>query len=219
MDRYSVSGEDLRKHYPPGTLLGQVFCDIERELEASDFAVCQFIVNGIPLAEAEEEKYSKMPLSDVVTLEYLCDSTSRLLLSVCAGWRQAIPEMILHAEQLSGRLRFESMQTLYHGILELIKNCEVLVNSLSTIRAYMGEEVVARLPEWSLAEEKTKLMVYEADGAMRQKELLQLADILEYDLINCLEMWKRVLGQVEGAMNGFQSASDSSSMVRRRLAN
>ncbi len=85
MERYKVSGEDLRNFYDGNISLERVFSDIEKDLQATDQVVCRYILNGLVIAEFEEARFSTVTLDQVETLEYMTENTADLTGQVLRG--------------------------------------------------------------------------------------------------------------------------------------
>lgn len=193
MDRFKVSGEDLRSHYPMGTLLGQVFEDIERELAVEERVVCRYILNGTALDEGEETDAADTPLSGIETLEYLSEDKAHLMGEVISGWLEALPELGERVDEFASALRRGEAQKIDVGLTELVENCEFLVQSLWSIRALIGEKKASELPSWTDLEEATRETLRRVISALEKKDFVQLADLIEYDLNDGLEDWRRLL--------------------------
>ncbi len=228
MERFSVSGDDLRNFYNEDIALEKVFADIENDLRASNQVVCQYILNGLEIQEHEEEKFSKVHLHEVITLEYLAENSHDITKLVVKGWLEALPELIQKTEKLSLRVRTQGFQGALRDIHELVKNCEFLVESVLAIKETMGDQFFAAglVHGWSKAELESKRTVLNTLKAFETKDFVLLAEVLEYDLNNVLQMWFDHLRILEKSIDGeyagpeFASGSDSADTVgRRRLAN
>lgn len=221
MVRFKVSGEDLRRHYPADTLLGQVFEDIERELAAEERVVCRYILNGAAIEENDELRAADMPLSRIETLEYLSEDRQSLLREVVAGWLEALPELSGKIDEFAAALRRGEARRVEAGLTELVENCEFLVQSLWSIRSLMGDTGAAAIPPWSSLEEATRETLRRVISALEKKDFVQLADLIEYDLNDGLEDWRRLLlsfaGQA-GALNHGTERASSGSVGRKTSA-
>lgn len=228
MDRYKVSGEDLRDFYSPETCLSQVFGDIEMDLQAQGRVVCRYILNGMDLSEADESKFAEIELKDVKTLEYLAEKKSSLVGQVLEAWSQAIPEMMISSEKLCQRMRFQGPKGIFKDLHDLLENVEFLISSLSALKTMAGEEMCHSVPKWQETELNSKKTVQESLQAVEKKDFVLLADILEYDLNNVLQAWSECLNvlsiRIQGAKasnattNTLQHEDGSDIVVRGRVA-
>lgn len=226
MERYKVSGAELRDFYQEDIQLEKVFGDIERDLRSENRVVCQYIVNGFELAQEDEGHFSQYHLSDVETLEYLSENSRDLLDGVIRGWIEALPEMIQFAEAISRRMRAEGIKPVAQVTRELVQNCEVLIQSIYTIRSALGSQIQQDPIVWSKSEDESKRAILEAILALEKQDFVQLADVIEYDLSHSLQTWKEHLLELENALHGEQYITKrgrnkfrSHSMGRKRIAN
>lgn len=227
MERFKVTGQELRNFYREKTSLGRVFSDIEQDLRSTNQVVCRYIVNGMEIAEADEARFSKVSLDDIETLEYLTENSRDITAIVLKGWIEALPELIQNTEKLSQRMRVQGLSGLLKPIHDLVQNCEYLIDSTITLKATMGDQFLGASPvNWFQAEEQSKKTVSEALRALENKDFVLLADVLEYDLNNVLQMWLEHLQVLEKSLHGEYSGSHihseqtrSHSMGRKRLAN
>lgn len=196
MERFKVSGQELRDFYRGETSLGRVFMDIERDLKSNNQVVCQFIVNGMELRESDEQRFSAISLSEVETLEYLAEESASLMGSVISSWIGALPELIINTESLAGRLRRSGSQGTCKAIHDLVENCEYLVGSMVSLKAMMGDRLAGHNLQWPEAEELSHRAVRQALRALENKDFVQLAEILEYDLNHALQIWFESLVQL-----------------------
>lgn len=189
MDKYSISGTDLRLHYDQQTKLSEVFGDIEHDLIVQKRVVCRYIVNGIELSEEDEYRFSKAQLSEIESLEFLADDLGSLLGDVLVAWQAALPELILKTEQLCENIRSEGglqKMTRFHNLFE---NCEYLVSSLESLSAMDANDKIQSDPAWKNTGVQMKKALTESLGAFEKKDFSNLANILDYELIPCLESW------------------------------
>ncbi|MFS4458392.1 hypothetical protein [Bdellovibrio sp. HCB2-146] len=227
MERFKVSGEELRGFYNAGTALEQVFMDIEVDLAATNQVVCRYIINGLEIQEQDEARFSEVTLDQVETLEYLTENSRDLTGIVLRGWIEALPELIQKTENLSKRMRTFGLSGLLKPIHDLVQNCEFLIDSVVTLKAMMGDQFLSGTPgDWSQTEAASKKTVLEALHALENKDFVLLADVLEYDLANVLQMWMQHLVALERSLNGEPAGptihteqNRSDSVGRKRIAN
>ncbi|XGC81389.1 hypothetical protein ACES2L_02680 [Bdellovibrio bacteriovorus] len=228
MERFKVSGDDLRNFYQGNIELGQVFSDIESDLRSTNQVVCRYIVNGLEIAESEEAKFATVTLEQIETLEYLTENSRDLTSIVLKGWIEALPELIQNTENLAQRMRTQGFTGLLKSIHDLVSNCEYLIDSTVMIKSTMGDQFLVTSPvDWFKAEEESKRTVTEALQALENKDFVLLADVLEYDLNNVLQMWLDHLRMLEKSLNGEYTGPNSidtnqirsNSMGGKRIAN
>lgn len=227
MERFKVSGAELRNFYNGNVDLSRVFNDIENDLRSTNQVVCRYVVNGLEIAEADEAKFGTVSLDQVETLEYLTENSRDLMSAVLRGWLEALPELIQRTENLSQRMRAQGLSGLLKSIHDLVQNCEFLIDSVMSLKELMGDQYQVTSPvNWMKAEGESKKTVLEALRALENKDFVLLADVLEYDLNNVLQMWFEHLQALEKSLNGeytgptIESNKNGPDLVgRKRLAN
>lgn len=217
MERYKVTGEQLRNFYQTETCLSRVFEDIENDLRDTNAVVCRFIVNGLEVKETDEKRFGSVSLSEVETLEYMTENSDDLVLDVLRAWIDSLPELMEKTEQLSKRMRSQGFSGLLKPIHDLVSNCEYLIDSVMSLKILMGDRYLVASPvDWVKAEQQSKTTVTEALGALENKDFVLLADVLEYDLNNVLQMWKEHLQYLEKALNGDSSNGSTEQSEQNR---
>ena len=227
MERFKVSGAELRNFYNGNVDLSRVFNDIENDLRSTNQVVCRYVVNGLEISEADEAKFGTVSLDQVETLEYLTENSRELMGAVLRGWLEALPELIQRTENLSQRMRAQGLSGLLKSIHDLVQNCEFLIDSVMSLKELMGDQYLVASPvDWMKAEGESKKTVLEALRALENKDFVLLADVLEYDLNNVLQMWFEHLQALEKSLNGeytgptIESSKNGPDLVgRKRLAN
>lgn len=227
MERFKVTGEQLRNFYQTETVLSRVFEDIENDLRDTNAVVCRFIVNGMEIKESDELRFGSVPLTDVETLEYMTENSNDLVLDVLRAWIDSLPELMEKTEGLAKRMRAQGFSGLLKPIHELVSNCEYLIDSVMSLKVLVGDRYLVASPvNWVKAEQQSKTTVTEALGALENKDFVLLADVLEYDLNNVLQMWKEHLQYLEKVLSGDSfSGADKSEQDRsnpvgwKRIAN
>lgn len=204
MEKYKVLGPDLRNFYRPGTVLQAVFHDIEKDLQAESRVVCQYIVNGLAVAEKDEGRYAGIPLEQVESLEYLSERTDILLKDVFSGWAEAIPELQDGADALATRLKAGQTTGVLKAMHDVVENCHALISSLAAALE-LTDDSDALTAEFSALEGDTQKVLREAMSCLERQDFVQLALSIEYDLNDHLEKW---LGWLRKAGNDAASAMD-----------
>lgn len=225
MDRFKVSGAELRNFYSENVPLSRVFSDIEQDLRSTNQVVCRYIINGLEINECDEVRFSKVKLDEIDTLEYLTENSRDLTSLVLKGWIESLPELMKSTEHLCRRMRAQGLSGLLKSIYDLVRNCEFLIDSIKTIKASMGDQFLGTCPvDWVQAEKLSAEAVSQAIRAMENRDFTLLADILEYDLNHVLQMWLEHLRVLEKMLNGeneteTETATEVQTSSQKRVAN
>ncbi|MBO9666594.1 MAG: hypothetical protein J7501_07245, partial [Bdellovibrio sp.] len=203
MERFKVTGEELRNFYQTETQLSRVFTDIENDLRTSNQVVCRYIINGLEIKESDEARFGEVSLDQIETLEYMTENGNDLVGEVLRAWIEALPELQDKTESLAQRMRSQGLSGLLKPIHDLVQNCEYLIDSVISLKELMGDRFLVQSPvDWIKAENQSKQTVLEALRALENKDFVLLADVLEYDLNNVLQMWSEHLQILEKMFNG-----------------
>lgn len=193
MDKYKISGHDLRGFYDTEEELVTVFRDIEKDLNQENKVVCRFIVNEMELDEGDEVQAGFLKLKDIQTLEFWTDSLNNLVPDILDSWKEALPELIKACDELGNSLRFENYKSSAKTVRSLIENCEYLVHSLISLQQYFGEEAVNQFVPWIQNQEDMQRLVIECTQALEKKDYVLLADVLEFDMAHNLGQWMQFI--------------------------
>lgn len=213
MDRFRVTGDELRNFYPVETKLSRVFGQIEKELQQEGRVVCRFVVNGLDLSEKDEHRFAEMTLNEVQTLEYLSESKSTLTREVLKGWIQSVPELTQAAEELSSRILAGKSEGLIKSVHDLVENFEFLLGSAIAILKLEGRKD----PEAEAGPliESTQSAISEAVRHLEKRDFVQLAQVIEYDFTHHLEVWRKTFldllaqGEAQGGDRDGESQEDN----------
>lgn len=206
MEKYSIQVNELLKVYSKDTMLKYIFRDIEQELKFEDQVVCQFIVNGIELHESEEAKFSELSLNDISTLEYLSEDSDIILQDVVENWLKALPEMVIHTEELAKEIRTQGIKGKVKKVYDLIENCDFLISSLISLKQILKNKLADTHLNCQNIEENNRKAIKEAFEAIKAKNFDQFSYILEYDLINCFDQWQNFLLELKNHLKGVRIA-------------
>ncbi len=204
MDKFFVKGEDLTDFYQTGATLGQIFSDIEKDLQAMNRVVCRYVLNGVELREEDEQKFLQMPVEDIQTLEYFAENSDDLVHDVIYAWVAAVPELIQATEKIAQVLRLKGPQGQLKNIHELIHNCEYLIDSMISLKYILSDAIMTGTQDWIAAEKISHATVSQAVSAMLKKDFNLLADILDYDLVNTLQKWQVCLINIQQHLGEIQ---------------
>lgn len=203
MDRFKVTGEELRHFYKENVELARVFNDIENDLRATNQVVCRYVVNGLEISEADEVRFQSVSLEQIETLEYLTDHRENLITSVLSGWIKVLPEMMQQTEDLSQKIRAQGIKGHLRSVSDLVENFQFLIDSVMSVRNLAGDQFLVNCPvDWSKSELQSKKTILETFETLKRKEFVLLADVLEYDLNNLLQMWMENLQRIENTILG-----------------
>ncbi len=189
MSQLQFEQKDLMERFGADLTLGELFRHIEEDLKSVNEVVCQFKVNGLALDEKGEERLAAALISDVETLEVFSQKPSDILADVLLNWVKQIPALLQRNDELAGEIRFKGVEGQLKSLVELIDQCQLLVDSIISIDSVFPNLTAVKSDSWKQAQRQMAGAIGEALQAFQKKDFNWLADILEYDLGHSLQIW------------------------------
>lgn len=193
MSQLYFEQKELVERFGEQATLGQVFSGIENELKGLNEVVCQFKVNGLALDEQGEKRLASSDLGEVQSLEVISQKPSAILEGVLNNWTEQIPNMISANDELASQIRFKGIEGQLKGLVELIDEAQLLVDTIISIDSLFASFPVIQSEKWRLAQKQMAEGIGEALQAFQKKDYTCLSDILEYDMGHSLQTWMELL--------------------------
>lgn len=197
MNKVTLRSDELTGRYLPDQKLGEVFRELEKTALEKGQIVCRFSVNGLSLSEADEKKFSEFTVREVQLLEVECETPKTLLSEVIANWVETLPRLIKKSDQLSQTIRFNGIENQMSQFVDVVDSCQFLVESLMSLRSLCQSYEFVKPVTWKKSEEMTARAIAEVLSSFEKKDLVLLADVLEYDLGHCLQNWLETLTELK----------------------
>lgn len=197
MNLLAYDKTDLLEAFGETAHLGDIFSAVEGLLKQRGEVVCQFRVNGLNLTEENEIKLSKVPIHEIELLEVESQQPSDLIGLILKEWTLQLPEMVNQADKLSKALRDKGFEGQMRHLVQLIDSCQMLVDSLISFDSLYADHALLQSPSWKNAEAFMAKSIGEALVAFQKKDLVLLADVLEYDIGQALTNWSELLVQFD----------------------
>lgn len=197
MSQLLFQQQELVARFGPEVTLGEIFLQIENDLKALSEVVCQFKVNGLALDEQGEKRLASVQLGELQTLEVFSQQPRAILGDVLTNWVKQIPALIERNDELAGLIRFKGVEGQLKSLVELIDQCQLLIDSIISIDSVFPELTMVQSEKWKKAQKQTASAIGEALQAFQKKDFNWLADILEYDLGHSLQTWMEHLDSMK----------------------
>ncbi len=212
MSELIYSQRDLLKQFGETAKLGQVFSQIEKELQVRNEVVCQFKINGLALDEADEKRLAVAGLGDVEILEVRSQKPSALLGEVLINWVQQIPALIQQNDELSNDIRFKGVEGQLKKFVDLVDGSQLLFDSIISIDNVFPNLPLVKSERWKDAEKQTAQTIRQALAAFEKKDFTLLADVLGYDMGHSLQTWLELL---DGLKKEIKDNTDVTDYLQR----
>ena len=211
MSEIIYSHKDLLNQFGNEANLGQVFQQIEKELQVRNEVVCQFKINGLALDEADEKRLAVVGLSEVEILEVKSQKPSSLLGEVLINWVQQIPGLIQQNDELANDIRFKGIEGQLKKFVDLVDGSQLLIDSIISINNVFPNLSLVKSESWLAAEKQTARTIGQALEAFQKKDFTQLADVLGYDMGHSLQTWMELL---EGLKKEIKDNTDVTDYIQ-----
>lgn len=196
MNTHKLTREEIEKNFQGLKNLGELIEAVQINLNVKGEVVCQFTVNNLKLFENDEEKFKGMPISEINDLCIDSERPDRLLVTVLENWSVELPKLIVKVDQLSQNLKLSGADGQYTLFVNIIDHCQFLVESLISLDSLCHQLELFDLNAWQTNKVKLTDAVREALLAFEKKDLVLLADVLEYELGDSLQCWVDMLNQL-----------------------
>lgn len=183
---------DLKKNFPLAQTLGDLIEAVSKWAVSKGRVVCSITVNGIKLRDEEEEKkFSAMKTVEIQEFKIETQTPEALLDESLISCYDHLLRLIEVYEKTAYLFRIQdiayadkyhetALKGFYH-FFEHISNYAVVYTSLR------GELTAT----WKELESKLPAVLSQVLAAYEKKDYHLVADLLEYDLLELLEKWKK----------------------------
>jgi hypothetical protein len=193
MNTLKVNREELQSKFPELESLGQVIRHFEAEFTKTGQVICQFKINGLDLTEEDEVRFQDLSALEIDDMEINFQTPENLLLGLLDGWLEKTPRLIKEADALSSHIRFKGIDGQFKVLVDLVDDAQLLVDSLFSIDSLFSRFEVVASEKWRTNEATMATAVGQTLNAFQGKDFNLLADVLEYDLSHCLQVWLELM--------------------------
>jgi hypothetical protein len=189
--------QSLSENFLPQSNLGDIISGLEQKFQLNGEVICRVAVNGNSLSEEQEKSQSGMAMAEIDSIEVETSTPRDVLLEVLKQWIDNVPLLIDECDRVSGNLRFQNIETVYPGFSQLVRNCQVFVNSLESVFSFVRTDLGKSSDRWKLNEREMQRTTKEVLSAFENRDIARLADTIEYDLAHCLQVWRELLVEIQ----------------------
>ena len=188
--------------------LKDLMASIEDLMQTRGEVVCQYVVNGMALQEADEKRLSETRIEEIETIEVKSEQPTALLFEILKNWELEIPRIIEQTDALAGSIRLRGPDGQYTAFVNLIDSCQFLIESLVSMDSVIETDPYMPREGWLASEKEMASAIGLALESFEKKDHAMLADTLEYDLANSLQSWFDLL---KGLNANLQEENDRDS--------
>jgi len=198
MEIRAWNAQQIQKEFPACESLKDIVREIEELLWKTGRVVCTVKVNGMCLSEEDESRLASSGLAEIESIEIAAQMPRLLVRDTIQSIVQLLPELTEASIQAADLFRQNKRREAQELLGRLLDGCRWFTDSLGLIK-----ESARRWPDlgldtqfFSQPEAQMKASTRDVLAALESKDLIQLADILEYDFSNSLGAWAKLLSAV-----------------------
>lgn len=193
MSHLVLNQDQLLQIFEPQTELDSIIRHYESEFEKKGEVICRIKLNDLHLSEEDEHRFSSTPIAKIQNLEVATENPNQLYQEVLDYWKQHLPTLVQRADALSENLRFKSLDQNAFELSQFIDQCQLLVNSLNSISSLCQHRNIPLPARWTPTELKLWMAFNELLDSFSEKNTNLMADSIEYDLAESLQIWQEIL--------------------------
>jgi hypothetical protein len=213
MTTLTWSNEQIQSEFAECENLEQVISSVENRVWTNGEVVCEIFVNGFSLNEEDETRFSSSALADIKELKIQSNRPDELVRETLGSISTYIPELSKETDELANRYRDihgpgvknqeQVDQEVTNVLYNVLEGFRWLTDAIFLIRTQLENwaEVGDLVDDWKELEEKHTKALKELISAFDQQDQTLIADVLEYDVADVLEDWRRIIPQVLAILN------------------
>lgn len=175
--------------------LQQVISKVEEDSWAEGRVICEIHVNGMKLSEEDEIRFAESPLAEINQLMVTTNTVDSVLQTTIDSVSKWLPVGREGSLKVADLIRLGQEVEAQQLFLSLIDSCLSINDSLHLLKALKAKELEARqlMALWEDCEENYKVKINELLDAFERQDMILVADILEYELSECIGDWDKLV--------------------------
>lgn len=197
MNRIQLESDDILKRFSDCRTFGELLRAVEQELALKGQVVCEIWVNDKRVDDETDPSWQGLSISAIESLKVIADQPETLIQGALSSVLQSIPTLQTASREAAQRLREGSFQQGVNGLTEVLSACQWMTETLHHARgAASGTGKSFQSAEfWLGAERHLMSSLSELGKSLENKDYSLIADLLEYDLPDALELWPELVEQ------------------------
>lgn len=179
--------------------LQEVVATLDTRVRKNGRVICAVLVNGHRLSEEDEVRLSAMGLDEIHSLEFETDDPKSLVQSTLEAQLLLMTEM----EKL-GKSAGQAFRELDIGrgqglLIQLLDGCRWLTDALVALKAAQSwmQALEIDKSQWVQSEQQFHRVIAEILATVEHQDYVLLADLLQFELANGLDGWRRLIADVQ----------------------
>ncbi len=208
MTTLTWSNEQIQIEFSDCENLKEIITSVESRMWDNGEVVCEIFVNGFALHEEDETRFSASALADIKELKVQSNRPEELVQQTLQSITTYIPDLAKETDALANRYRdihgpgVKDQATIDKEVTqvlsEVLEGFRWLTDAIFLIRAQLENwtHIVDLVEDWKELEGKHTRAFKELINSFDKNDQTLIADVLEYDIADVLEDWRRIIPQV-----------------------
>lgn len=177
------------------TVFEEIIAELESSLISKGEVICEIRVNETYLDIEEEKRLAGSAVTDIEDLEVRSEKTAVLISSSVVSLFEWIPQVRDVSIMCSEYYREGETVSANKYFQEILESCEWITEALGLLRPELFKisDDVQFIDKWDVVKTKYMDSVQELLEAYQAKDLVLLADVLEYEITTALDNWLELL--------------------------
>ena len=195
---------EISKDFSGCATLGEVIASAEAMAKQENLVVCEVRANGLRLTEEQEAQYKGTSVGELSSFEIKVQKIDALLDESLGGCLDYLAKLSDSMEVASGLFRTEDLVTAHKYYKTCVEGAELFIEMITHYKIVYKNahrNLQTGIFDWKTHEDRLLDVLGQILDAYKLKNYILVADLLEYDLINVLTLWREELIKLERQPN------------------
>lgn len=202
---FSFSKSEISNLYPGMETLGVLLGQLEKEAQTRGEVICEIQVNGKSILN-DEAAAGLLPLGDVESLSITAQKPIDLLAETISSACEYLDRLVVALEKNAFLFRGNDLKKAHEFHRSCIEGTQWFVQMVSLFKSAYENAYQQSLNGWAENERELAQILKTVLEAFNSKNLVLMADLIEYDLLNTLQKWREELDTINRKFNGTQGS-------------
>ena len=186
--------------------LQEAITQLEHHYQTRGMVVCSFAINGMKLSEEDETRLSGAPFHDVRTIDVWVEPIGHLLSMTLENGEKFIDGLIQACEQIAEIFRRGATPDAFYALRKITDGVQMLHDLAAQLTHMQG------FGQGELLTLQSELLMVAQDliQSVQRKDVVVLADTLEYDLPETLIKWRTRFALIKKELIDRNSGAEAS---------
>lgn len=206
MTTLTWSSEQIGVEFSDCENLKEIIHSVESRMWKSGEVVCGVFVNGNVLREEDELKFSDSSITEIRELKIESNRPEELVSQTLESISSYLPELLTQTDRLAEEFRKVKGNEASVMVSEVLESFRYFTDAIFLVRSQLESwtEVQESLKTWKSTEDKHTLVFKELISAFEAGDEILVADVLEYDVADVFEEWRRLIPEVLFCLKGVK---------------